>query len=56
MAVVIDAMEKMERDVPSYLQLDKDNFSVKLLTAPTFVEVPYAVEMQPHLITEYYSR
>ena len=56
MAIVIDSMNKMERDVPSYLQLDKDNFSVKLITAPTFAEVPYAVEMQPHLITEFYSR
>jgi small subunit ribosomal protein S4 len=54
--IVMESMQKMERDVPSYAQLDKDNFSIKLTTKPTFAEVPYAVEMQPHLITEFYSR
>lgn len=56
LAIVIDSLQKMERDVASYLQLDKDNFTIKLASKPTFAEVPYAVEMQPHLITEYYSR
>jgi len=54
--IVIESLQKMERDVPSYMNLDKDNFSVKLVEKPTFAEVPYAVEMQPHLITEFYSR
>jgi small subunit ribosomal protein S4 len=56
LAIVIDSVQKMERDVPSYLLLDKDNFSVKLSEKPSFAEVPYAVEMEPHLITEFYSR
>jgi small subunit ribosomal protein S4 len=56
LAIVIDSLQKMERDIPSYAQLDKDNFSIKLSAQPTFVEVPYAVEMEPHLITEFYSR
>lgn len=56
LALVIDAQEKMERDVPSYLLLDKDNFTIKLNMQPSFAEVPYATEMQPHLITEFYSR
>lgn len=56
LAIVIDTLQKMERDIPSYMTLDKDNFSAKLTTKPTFAEVPYAVEMQPHLITEFYSR
>jgi small subunit ribosomal protein S4 len=56
LAVVIDALQKMERDIPSYAQLDKENFSTKLTAKPTFAEVPYAAEMQPHLITEFYSR
>ena len=54
--IVIDSLQKMERDVPTYLQLDKDNFSIKLSEKPTFAEVPYAIEMEPHLITEFYSR
>jgi len=56
LALVIDSLDKMERDVPSYLTLDKQNFSVKLTEKPAFAEVPYAVEMEPHLITEFYSR
>lgn len=54
--IVIESLQKMERDAPSYLQLDKDNFSIKLTTKPTFGEVPYASEMEPHLVTEFYSR
>lgn len=56
LAIVIDSSQKAERDIPSYMQLDKDNFSVKLLAKPAFAEVPYPCEMQPHLITEFYSR
>jgi small subunit ribosomal protein S4 len=52
----MEALQKMERDIPSYMTLDKDNFTAKLTTKPSFAEVPYAVEMQPHLITEFYSR
>jgi small subunit ribosomal protein S4 len=56
LTIVMESLQKMERDVPSYMQLDKDNFSAKLSEKPAFAEVPYAVEMQPHLITEFYSR
>ena len=56
LAIVIDALQKMERDVPSYMQLDKDTLSAKLITKPAFAEVPYAIQMEPHLITEFYSR
>lgn len=56
LAIVIESLQKMERDAPSYLQLDKNNFSVKLAEKAAFAEVPYAVQMEPHLITEFYSR
>lgn len=56
LAVVMESMQKAERDIPSYMSLDKDNFSIKVTVKPSFAEVPYAVEMQPHLITEFYSR
>lgn len=56
LAIVIDSMDKMERDVPSYMSLDKANFSVKVTEKASFAEVPYAMEMEPHLITEFYSR
>jgi small subunit ribosomal protein S4 len=54
--IVLESQQKMERDVPSYLKLDKDSLSITLTVKPTFAEVPYAAEMQPHFITEFYSR
>jgi small subunit ribosomal protein S4 len=54
--IVMDSLQKMERDIPSYLQLNKDTFSIQMITKPEFAEVPYPVEMQPHFITEFYSR
>lgn len=56
MTIVMESLQRMERDVPSYMSLDKENFSAKLTATPTFAEVPYAAEMEPHLITEFYSR
>ena len=56
LALVIESLQKLERDVPSYLLLDKDANSVKVTSKPSFAEVPYAIEMQPNLITEFYSR
>jgi hypothetical protein len=38
------------------LLLDKQNFSIKLQEKPVFALVPYAIKMEPHLITEFYSR
>ncbi len=54
--IAIESIQKLERDIPSYLQLDKDNFAIKLIAQPVFAEVPYACEMEPHLVVEYYSR
>lgn len=54
--IVMDSLQKMERDIPSYLQLNKDTFSIQMIIKPEFAEVPYPVEMQPHFITEFYSR
>ncbi len=54
--MVIESLEKKERDVPEYLQLDKDNFAVKLVSEASFAEIPYPCEMEPHLVTEFYSR
>lgn len=56
LAIVLDSLQKMDRDIPSYLQHDKDAFLIKLINKPSFAEVPYAVEMEPSLITEFYSR
>jgi small subunit ribosomal protein S4 len=56
LTVVLEALDKKERDVPSYLDFNKDSNSIKLISKPVFADVPYAVQMEPHLITEFYSR
>lgn len=56
LAIVLDAQDKMERDIPTYMSLDKETLSVKLTERAAFAEVPYPIEMQPHFVTEFYSR
>jgi small subunit ribosomal protein S4 len=56
LALVIESIQNQRTDVPSYLLLDKQNFSIKLQEKPVFALVPYAIKMEPHLITEFYSR
>ena len=54
--IVLESLQKMEREVPAYLELDEKNKSVKYVNIPTFADVPYATQMEPHLIVEFYSR
>ena len=56
LTMVLESIQKKERDVPKYLDVNTDNKSVRLLSAPEFAAVPYPVEMEPHLVTEFYSR
>lgn len=56
LAIVLESLQKMERDVPPYLELDAAKRTVKFLATPAFSDTPYPVEMHPHLITEFYSR
>jgi len=56
LTIVMDSVSKLERDIPSYLQFDKDSLTIKLFAKPSFAEVPYPTEMEPHLVTEFYSR
>ncbi|MES2676911.1 MAG: 30S ribosomal protein S4 [Pseudomonadota bacterium] len=56
LTIVLESLQKKERDIPVYLDLNAEEKSIKLVAKPMFSEVPYAAEMQPHLITEFYSR
>jgi small subunit ribosomal protein S4 len=56
MALVLDATKSAERDVPDYVEANHDKMSAKFLRAPKLADVPYAAQMQPHLIVEFYSR
>jgi small subunit ribosomal protein S4 len=56
LALVLEATGLTERDVPEYIEADHTKMSAKLARVPHLSEVPYPVQMEPHLIVEYYSR
>ena len=56
MALVIDASKSPERDTPDYIEANHDKMSAKFVRTPKLADVPYAAQMQPHLIVEFYSR
>jgi len=56
LAMVLDATQSAERDVPEFLEVDHRAMRGRFVRAPKFAEVPYPVQMEPHLVVEYYSR
>ena len=56
LAMVLEATQLAERDVPDYVEADHSKMTAKLARIPHLNEVPYAVQMEPHLVVEYYSR
>jgi small subunit ribosomal protein S4 len=50
------AIKSNERDVPDYLDVDHKGMKGKFLRTPKFEDVPYPVQMEPHLVIEFYSR
>ena len=56
MAIVVEAMKSQERDIPGYITVDEKRCSSTFIRTPQFAEVPYATQMDPKLVIEYYSR
>jgi len=56
MGLVLEASKSPERDTPDYFDVDHAKMTAKFLRTPKLSDVPYAVQMQPHLIVEFYSR
>jgi small subunit ribosomal protein S4 len=56
MALVIEAQDLAERDVPDYIEVDTGKKVAKLVRIPALADVPYAVKMEPNLVVEFYSR
>ena len=56
LSLVLEAAKTPERDTPDYLEVDHGKMAAKFLRTPKLSDVPYAVQMQPHLIVEFYSR
>ncbi len=56
LALVLEAQSLAERDVPDYIDVDASKKSATFTRIPVLTDVPYAVQMEPHLVVEYYSR
>jgi small subunit ribosomal protein S4 len=56
MALVLEALESAEREIPDYINLDPGAMKSTFVRTPTSDEVPYPVTMEPNLVVEFYSR
>jgi small subunit ribosomal protein S4 len=56
MALVLEGVKNTERDVPDYIEANHTKMTAKFLRTPKLNDVPYAVQMQPSLVVEFYSR
>ncbi len=54
--LVLDAVDSGERDLPDYLDLNLKDMSARFVRGPKLADVPYPVQMEPNLVTEFYSR
>jgi small subunit ribosomal protein S4 len=55
MALVLEAIQSSERDIPDYIEVDGKGLSAKFIRLPELSEVPYPVKMEPNLIVEFYA-
>jgi len=56
MALVLEAADSPERDVPDYIDADHSKMAAKFIRVPTLSDVPYPVRMEPNLVVEFYSK
>jgi len=56
LALVLEAAQSAERDVPDYVEVDHNKMTAKYVRTPVLGDVPYAVQMEPNLVVEFYSR
>lgn len=56
LALVQIALEEPSRDFCEYIDVDAKARKATFLRTPKLEDVPYAVQMEPHLVVEFYSR
>ena len=54
-AVLIEATQLAERDVPDYIDADHSKMKATFVRTPALGDVPFAVQMEPNLVIEYYA-
>ncbi|MCI4662798.1 MAG: 30S ribosomal protein S4 [Neomegalonema sp.] len=56
LVIIAEAVALAERDVPEYLEVDHSKLTATYIRVPTLSDVPYAVQMEPQLVVEYYAQ
>jgi small subunit ribosomal protein S4 len=56
LAVVLEAVQLTERDVPDYIDADHSKMTATFVRTPALGDVPYPVMMEPNLVVEYYAK
>jgi small subunit ribosomal protein S4 len=56
LAIVLEAVQLAERDVPDYVEVDHGKMRATFTRLPVLADVPYPVQMEPNLVVEFYSR
>jgi small subunit ribosomal protein S4 len=56
LAVVLEAVQLTERDVPDYIDADHSKMTATFVRTPALGDVPYPVLMEPNLVVEYYAK
>lgn len=56
MNLVLDAIDSPERELPDYVSVNVEKMRGEFTRVPALGDVPYAVQMEPNLVVEYYSR
>jgi small subunit ribosomal protein S4 len=56
LAIVLEASQLPERDVPDYLEVDHSKMKATFVRTPGLSDVPYPVMMEPNLVIEFYAQ
>ena len=56
LAIVLEAVALTERDVPDYLEVDHNKMTATFVRTPALGDIPYAVQMEPNLVVEFYAK
>ncbi|MCC6205654.1 MAG: 30S ribosomal protein S4, partial [Hyphomicrobiales bacterium] len=56
LVLVLESVQLAERDVPDYIEADHNKMTATFTRIPGLSDVPYAVQMEPNLVVEFYSR
>ena len=56
LVIVLESVQLAERDVPDYIDADHHKMVATFARIPGLGDVPFAVQMEPNLVVEFYSR